>query len=1274
MNTQFSITIDGRQLTAFAGQTILQVAQVNNIDIPTLCYDQRTEIYGGCGLCVVEIEGLPKLMKACATEITDGWVIHTDSDRVYESRKTSLELLLSNHTGDCRPPCTQACPAHTDCQGYVGLVANGEFAAAVDLIRERIPLPASIGRVCPHPCEDACRRQLVDQPIGIAWIKRFAGDLDLAYDFALDDYAESLPPTPEQLSGKSVAIIGAGPYGLSLAYFLRQQGHAVTIYEMMPKAGGMLRYGIPEYRLPKAVVDAEVAFIEASGVRIITNARVGQDISLQSIRDEHDAVAIGIGAWLSTGAGVPGEELDGVIGGIELLHQVVRGEQLAGSEPQVVSEQLVGGEPLVTGEQQTAGELQVTSEPQTAGKLAFAGSRVAVIGGGNTAMDACRTALRLGAEEVYCIYRRTRDEMPADQTEIEEALQEGVIFKDLMNPIEYIATADKKVAAVKLQVMQLGEADASGRRAPVAVPGQTETLVVDKVVLAIGQAVDSAGLMALDALTDIQLTAKKGFYYDPDTYRSNIEGVFVGGDSGNDRISIAVEAIADAQKTSALIDAYLAGQDISYNPEYVVQRDDISERSFEDRERQCQPVMPMLPADQRKHSFDEIVAGWSVEDVLQESNRCLECGCADYFTCQLYKYANLYDIQPERFTGAKSAVDQLGLPLAPNADDDGHPFIIRDTGKCILCGLCVRVCDELMGVGALGFTARGFQTMVEPTLGLPLKESGCINCGQCVSVCPTGALQERLSLIKPVPLDTAVTETICAHCSVGCKLEQHSYGDLLIKADPCLDGVVNRGLICGRGKFGLTAIQSTESIVVPLLRDQRTTEWQADNWDKTLAGIAQKIDDLFVEHGPGSVALAISDRYTNEEAYAFKTLADCLAAKTFSFNNRHSGMQEVLGINCSPNSLDELPEADYLLVVGIDEAANPVFNLKLKQAAEAGCQVVLLQTNSAESPYAPIGPDLKQWATEIIQTDNDLELLRQITAALMNKSSQEVRDNAGYLELKASLADVQPSNTAQAIADAYATAERALLVYQQNNLSTAAAQLLSTISWLASQMGSPNKGIVRLAAKNNSQGLYDLGIQSTAADILAHETPVKALLVFGEDPIGQLAEAATLPDSESEELQAIQQLIGQAEYLVVCDAVFTATAEIADVFLPGSAPVAATGTYTNTEGRVQETTAVVNPSAGFSNLLIALRLMRASAEPNGNPLSRIEPTDEEQLVMYLNELKLATQQAGSNPAKRSETLTVHLSHAPSSGRLVSVLPTADALTRLVDQKLAMAMS
>lgn len=805
---QIKVMIDGRECFGRPGQTVLSLAKENGIFIPTLCFDQRVEIYGGCGICMVEMEGSPKLFKACATVIGQDMEIWTDTERVRESRKTNLELLLSDHRGDCRPPCALNCPAGTDCQGYVGMIANGQYEEALKLIKEKIPLPASIGRVCPHPCEDHCRRKLVDEPISIAWLKRFAADLAAANPY--------IPEIPEE-TGKKVAVIGGGPMGLSSAYFLRLKGHSVTVFEAMPHFGGMLRYGIPQYRLPKEVVDAEVEAIEKMGIELRPNTKIGQDISFEQIRKDYDAVILGIGAWVSTGTGCPGEDAKGVEGGIDFLRQVIKGEA-----------------------------------PDLTGK------KVAVVGGGNTAMDACRTAVRLGAETVYNIYRRTKHEMPADRLEIEEAEEEGVVFKNLTNPLEYYKDAEGHVKQVHLQIMELGEPDASGRRSPKPVEGKTELLDVDMVLLAIGQAVNTKGFDELDK------SRKKGIAYDSETFMTSMEGVFAGGDCGNDKISIAIEAIADAEKMSKVADAYLRGEKIRYRKPYVHERRDIDETSFEDRERLCRSKMEQLSPEQRRDNFKEIVAGYREEEARREADRCLECGCGKYYDCKLLEYANLYNVKPERFAGEVNHIEF----------EDDHPYILRDPNKCILCGLCVRVCSEAVGSGVLGLVHRGFDTVVKPALERPLEAAGCVSCGNCVSLCPTGALLPRVTERKPVPMRVEKVRTTCPHCSVGCQMDLCIKGNLLAGTEP-VSGTSGTGLLCKRGKFDYGFVNRGDRLKVPMIRKDGALV--PVSWDEALDFTAARLSALKAEFGADALAGLSGGRSSNDEQQLFAKLISEIA-------------------------------------------------------------------------------------------------------------------------------------------------------------------------------------------------------------------------------------------------------------------------------------------------------------------------------------------------------------------------------------------------------------
>lgn len=1085
---KFRLNINGKEVTGLPGQTILEVARENDIFIPTLCYDERTKIYGSCGICMCEVEGNPKLCKACATEIAPGMVIRTNTERVIESRKTNLELLLSNHVGDCRPPCVLACPAQTDCQGYVGLIANGEYEAALQLVKDKIPLPASLGRVCPHPCEEKCRRGLIDEPISIQWLKRFVADNDMMNE-------EAFIPECDPETGKRVAIIGGGPMGLSAAYFLRQRGHEVTVFEAMPKAGGMLRYGIPEYRLPKEVLDDEILTIEKMGVEIITDTKIGDDIPFETIRADFDAVLLGIGAWISTGVGCKGEDAEGVIGGIDFLRKVVRNEEI---------------------------EL---------------GEKVAIVGGGNTAMDACRTAVRLGAKEVYNIYRRTKDEMPADMVEIEEAEEEGVIFKNLTNPLEVIKDENGHVKEVVLQVMELGEPDESGRRRPVPVEGKTETIAIDTMILAIGQAVDAS-------IFDCDKTRKNAIAYDKETFMTSIPGVFAGGDCGNDKISIAVEAIADAKKASEVIDAYLDGEVIRYEKPFFVERDDITEKTFEDRERMCRPEMPQLSAEERKNNFSEVIPdGYTPEQAEAEASRCLECGCHDYFECKLIDLAHQYDVHPERLAGDINKVEY----------DDEHPFIVRDPNKCILCGLCVRVCDEVMGIGALGLVHRGFDTVVKPNLEKPLAESGCVSCGQCVSVCPTGALQERTTMIKETPVATVETDTTCSYCSVGCSLKLESYGDMLIKANPDKAGIVNAGLACGKGKWGFDCSMLADKLEEPLVNEGGT--FRGADYHEALVLIAKRCQTIGTKYGKDAIGVAVSDRYTNEEAYAIKKMAEAMGAKIFCMNNRKSGIKDVIGHDASPNTIDELLSTDVILAVGYNTVDNPVIQLKLKQAAEAGKKVILVNPEGYEQHM--------NFLAKEVYTANDLSFVKAIAKAIVD--SGKGSDIAGYDEFAASVKDADVCIDAKEIADMYLGAKKAMIVFNQNLITTDAAALLADIAMISGHIGSPRDGILQVKAKNNSQGLVDLGITEGAEELEG----VKALVVFGE-------EAEIDRDA--------------LEFLAVCDTHMTSLAAKADVVIPGTGFASTDGTYTNTERRLQLVQAAIDEGILLSNWEVAAEI------------------------------------------------------------------------------------
>ena len=477
-------------------------------------------------------------------------------------------------------PCKAACPTHISVQGYVALIAEGKYAEALKLIKKDNPFPSVCGRVCNHPCESACKRGEVDEPIDIMHLKRFVADLDLRAE-------TRYVPEAKEKNGKKVAVVGAGPAGLSAAYYLASEGYGVTVFESAPVAGGWMSLGIPEYRMPRDVLNAEIQVIRDLGVDIRLNTEVGTDISFDELRRAHDAVFLAVGCARGAKLDVPGEDLPGVIHGVDYLRRVNLGERVT------------------------------------------QGNRVAVIGGGNVAMDALRTAVRTGSKEVVCLYRRTRTEMPASPEEIQEALDEGVRMEFLAAPVRVLGEWGK-VRAIECVRMELGEPDASGRRRPVPVEGSEFTLEVDAVIPAIGQQSDLSFLANGSGAIVSRWNLLEA---DPVTFATGLPGVFAGGDAVTGPATV-VKAVHAGKEAAVSIDRYLRGEEVPAGrardwDEGIADPGDTSAVPKAGRVE-----MPHLPAVERRTHFREVVRPMSEEQAKAEANRCLGCGiCSECYQC-----------------------------------------------------------------------------------------------------------------------------------------------------------------------------------------------------------------------------------------------------------------------------------------------------------------------------------------------------------------------------------------------------------------------------------------------------------------------------------------------------------------------------------------------------------------------------------------------------------------------------------------------------------------
>jgi NADPH-dependent glutamate synthase beta subunit-like oxidoreductase len=714
MTDKIKLTIDGKEIEVDKGATVLQAAQAAGVYIPTLCYHPDLQPYGGCRLCIVEIENMRGLPTSCTTPATAGMNVKTNTEQLLKLRRSYLTLILTEHPNACltchrrercrpydiclrqvsvdqrcvscpsnyrcelqrvtdyigisdvplpykykelpvnydreplirrdynlcilcgrcvqmcadhrgigaisfvnrgfdtvvstafdkplqesncrfcgacvevcpvgalmdseatyRPdrdweevavPCKHACPAGIDAPLYVTLVGEGKYQESLAVVREKVPFPGVLGRVCIHPCEEACRRGAMNEPISIRFLKRFVADRDAGL---WKHYSKKLPST-----GKKVAIVGSGPAGLTAGYYLAKAGHAVTVFEQFSRAGGMMRVGIPDYRLPPDVLDGEIDIIKEAGVEIKLNTRIDSVDALFS--EGYDAIFLAPGAHKGMPLGVEGDDLPGVYDGASFLRDV------------------------------------------NLGKKIDVGQKVCVIGGGNVAIDGARVALRLGAKDVRILYRRTRAEMPASAEEVEAALEEGIKIDFLTGHLKVAQKNGKLVLTCNRNA--LGEPDASGRRSPVPIKGSEFDTEYDVIIGAIGQRPD------IPAGFNVKAGRSNTIQADTKTMATSRKGVWAGGDAVTGPDSV-VRAIAAGRIAASSMDKYLGGSG-DIEEKLTLERGigrcaGITPESFPGEKR---AKMPCLHPEKVKDNFTEVETGFLNDDAVAEGRRCFQCG------------------------------------------------------------------------------------------------------------------------------------------------------------------------------------------------------------------------------------------------------------------------------------------------------------------------------------------------------------------------------------------------------------------------------------------------------------------------------------------------------------------------------------------------------------------------------------------------------------------------------------------------------------------------
>ncbi|MCZ0752507.1 formate dehydrogenase subunit alpha [Aeromonas enteropelogenes] len=1151
-----TLTLDGAQLTVDPTLTLLQIAKQHHIDIPSLCGDNDRAPKTPCDLCVVEIAGVG-IRRACETRPSEGMVVTTQSQALRDHRQQALGRILSDHYADCEAPCQRACPAGVDIQSYLHHIAMGDHEAATAVIKQTLPMPLSIGRVCPAFCEAECRRSLVDEPLAIRQLKRHAADLDLA---GMTPYH----PPKKPAKGKRVAIIGSGPGGLTCGYYLGYEGFDVDLFEAMPEAGGWLRYGIPEYRLPKAILDQEIALMCESGMRIHTSQRLGQELSLSALCRDYDAVCLAVGASQAVPMEYPGSTLEGCYLGVDYLKDRMLEQRLT------------------------------------------TGKRVAVIGGGNTAIDCARTAVRLGAETTL-IYRRTRAEMPAEAYEIDEAEHEGVRFLMLTNPVENLADEAGRVCQVRLEKMALGEPDASGRRRPEPT-GEFIVEEFDTVIAAVSQRPDLS-FMEGESLT-LPLTRWNTLAAHPDPMHSGPPTRWARADRRGGRAP-PTAAVADGRKAALAIDHFLHGTMVDpvrpFNASKAPSLKQVDPVQFAHLKKVARAVMPHLA--ERSGSFAEVEQGFSDAAARAEAARCLECGCQANTDCALRDYATEYKVDQsalDTHDGQKFAVD------------NSSEFIVFDANRCIGCGQCVQACNEQAVQGILQFARQAdgtLSTRPQFEAGLAMGDSHCVQCGACVQVCPTGAMvdardksQGRTELLTPV-------NTICTYCGVGCGVTL--YVDEARQRIRYVEGnrhsPVNQGLLCVKGRFGFDFIQSEERLTTPLIR--KDGQLVPASWQEAIALVAERFGAIKAEHGSDALAGFSSAKTTNEDNYLFqKFMRRELATNNVDHCARlcHAstvtGLEASLGSGAMTNDIPSIDHSDLIFIIGSDtSAAHPIIGSHIKRVVREGkARLVVADPKRIEmADHASLylahrpGTDvmlLNGIMQQIIRHDwHDKSYIAERVEGFETLKAEVL--SPAYAPDKVALITGVPAEQVIELARLIGTAERTAIYYSmgitQHTTGHDNVRAIANLQLLCGNIGIEGGGINPLRGQSNVQGACDMGAlpnnfpgYQKVADpdvharfVAAWQAPwlptkpgltltetidaacagtIKGLYVMGENPV--------LSDPDQHHvIEGLKRL----EFLVVQDIFLSETAQLADVVLPSCSFAEKSGHFTNTERRVQ---------------------------------------------------------------------------------------------------------
>jgi len=932
----------------------------------------------------------------------------------------------------------------------------------------------------------------------------------------------------------------------------------------MPALGGMLRYGIPEYRLPKKILDWEIeGILELGNIDVKLGVKWGEDFTLDSLKQEgYDAFFIGIGAWATRKLGITGEDLNGVFAGVDFLVDMALGKPVE------------------------------------------MGNNVAIVGGGNVAIDAARNSVRMGAETVTILYRRSRDEMPASPEEIHGAEEEGVKFHFLAAPVRLFGN-NGKVNKLEYVKMELGEPDASGRRRPVPMEGSETVIPVDMVIAAIGQFPNLSPTESDKAVEGIPTTRWNTIGGDPDSLYTGIEGVFTGGDVYRGPETV-VGALADGRKAAMALHLYLRDRKAQGEPKpFNILKGDLENieiENFSSAPSEPREIMPELEPAERISNYEQIELGLPEAGALREAERCLSCGCMDAFDCKLRKFS--FEFGLETTTRL-----QPQIPLVEVGHRDNNPFIALDPNKCIRCKQCHESCTYFQCADAVDF---------EDT---PSLNSSCTFCGLCLDMCPTGALEERISG-KPGPFRYEQAETFCPHCGCGCNLVLNLKGDELFTVSTRATAPPSYGHTCRQGRFdSFHYLSSSKRLQAPLVR--KNGKLVETSWEEALDQVATEFKRIQVEYGSDALAAIGSPRATNEANFLlqkiFRTQLGSNNLDTPGGQSHRATLRtllKTLGMGAMTNSFSEIEQAEVIFALGnLIEENNPIIATAMRRASRTHGRR-LITVSSTEVPLGkfadpPLGiPKENQLAflQSLVKLVLELKLYDEDFVAAHTQGIEDLEKSLAHLNHLDTLArvDMLPS-TFEELARTLANGSSLAIVYSEDLTADAhgarKVEAIANLAVLTGRIGQSHSGIYPLYRHINAQGAMDVGLTPAyypghvrVADLKeddrfgkvwdgelpakagldyreiiesANRKKVKGLYLMGENPI------ATEPEREK-----IHDALRQVDFLVVQDMSLTQSAELADVVLPSTAFTEQEGTLTNIERRVQKLRAALATPGG----------------------------------------------------------------------------------------------